>query len=262
MQYAPLQLGDRERPGVRYAEFVPSRDLAPLVYRYWELSTAEVLESPFSYRILPDGCMDVIIDCDSADAWIARATAEVSSVDLGTRFNYFGVRFLPGAFPLLAGLDAGEASRRMIDLSDTGVPACFRPEAIAERAGVRERIRQAEHMLRALRGSMFEADARVQFALSALADGQGDIAVEQEMTWAVTPRHLRRLVHRAVGLTPKELARVVRFQSLLRNLRGQARESWLGAALHAGYCDQSHWIREMKRMYGLTPGRLAPLICA
>lgn len=262
MHYAPQQLGDLERPGVRYAEFAPSPDLAPLVYCYWELSAPEVLESSFNYRILPDACMDVIIDCGSADAWVAGATAEVSTVELGSRFSFFGMRFLPGVLPLLAGCDAAEASRRMADLAETGVSAHLSSESIAEGVDALDRVRRAECMLRTLRNSMRQPDRRVQFALSVLTSGRGDVAVEQEMVWAVTPRHLRRLVRSAVGLTPKELARVFRFQSMLRNLRRCSRKSWMDAALQAGYCDQSHWIREMKRMYGLTPAAVAPLISA
>lgn len=68
-------------------------------------------------------------------------------------------------------------------------------------------------------------------------------------------RHFGRLFSSHVGMSPKEYARVVRFQKslwLMQNGRGA------GAAMayDCGYADQSHFIREFKAFSGHTPDRL------
>jgi AraC-like DNA-binding protein len=61
-----------------------------------------------------------------------------------------------------------------------------------------------------------------------------------------------------VGLTPKAAARVLRFQALVERLRRRAGRppAWADLALESGYCDQSHLVREVGRLAGVTPRRL------
>jgi methylphosphotriester-DNA--protein-cysteine methyltransferase len=69
-----------------------------------------------------------------------------------------------------------------------------------------------------------------------------------------TPRTLERLFDRHVGMPPKRLARLERFQAVLRragdggDLRGLR-----DAALAAGYFDQAHFLREFRAFAGVSP---------
>lgn len=68
-------------------------------------------------------------------------------------------------------------------------------------------------------------------------------------------RQFGRLFSSHVGMSPKEYARVVRFQKslwLMQNGRGAD----AAMAYDCGYADQSHFIREFKAFSGRTPGRL------
>ena len=68
-------------------------------------------------------------------------------------------------------------------------------------------------------------------------------------------RRLQRAFDRSVGVSPKVLARVLRFRRAVRQLDGAASRpgSWAGLAALAGYADQSHFIREFRALAGLTP---------
>ena len=59
----------------------------------------------------------------------------------------------------------------------------------------------------------------------------------------------------AVGLTPKEFARLARLQATLRALDG-GDESIAALAGDGGFADQAHATRELRRVTGLTPARL------
>ncbi len=57
-----------------------------------------------------------------------------------------------------------------------------------------------------------------------------------------------------LGLPPKMLGRVLRFQRLLA-LNGNAdAASWSDLAIRSGYCDQAHLVREFRAFTGITPG--------
>jgi AraC-like DNA-binding protein len=67
----------------------------------------------------------------------------------------------------------------------------------------------------------------------------------------VSERHLRTLFVRAVGLSPKQFARVDRVRRVVR--RG-GRGEWARLAAELGYYDQSHLTREFRATMGVSPG--------
>ena len=72
----------------------------------------------------------------------------------------------------------------------------------------------------------------------------------------VTDRHLRRLMVDETGIAPRHFARIQRFHALLRASDLVPRRSWAELAFHYGYADQSHMIREVQDLVGVTPTQL------
>jgi AraC-like DNA-binding protein len=69
----------------------------------------------------------------------------------------------------------------------------------------------------------------------------------------ISPKHLITLFHDQVGAPPKLLARLVRFQRLMRSTRCGVEVPWAELAMTHGYYDQAHLARDVKRFTGLTP---------
>lgn len=65
-------------------------------------------------------------------------------------------------------------------------------------------------------------------------------------------RHLVTLFRDAMGLAPKEYARLQRLQAALA-LAGRPGLPWADVALQAGYSDQPHFNREFRAFAGVTP---------
>ena len=72
----------------------------------------------------------------------------------------------------------------------------------------------------------------------------------------VSERHLRRLMVDETGIAPRHFARIQRFHALLRASDQARRPSWAALAAHYGYADQSHLIREVRHLAGVSPTRL------
>jgi AraC-like DNA-binding protein len=67
----------------------------------------------------------------------------------------------------------------------------------------------------------------------------------------VSERHLRTLFTKAVGLSPKQFARVDRVRRVVaRGGRGE----WARVAAELGYYDQAHLTREFRATMGVPPG--------
>ena len=60
-----------------------------------------------------------------------------------------------------------------------------------------------------------------------------------------------------LGLPPKTLARVMRFESAVRMIRSEHSPDWAQIVVDCGYYDQAHLIREFKQFAGMTPGEYA-----
>lgn len=80
-------------------------------------------------------------------------------------------------------------------------------------------------------------------------------ALGQELGWSA-----RRLIARfrdEIGVSPKQAARLIRFQRAVESPGFQAQADWSQFAQEHGYYDQSHLSNEFQRFAGDTPQRLA-----
>ena len=96
-------------------------------------------------------------------------------------------------------------------------------------------------------------DTVVMAAVSHLIRTRGDLRIGDLAEGRLSPRQLRRRFQTAVGLSPKELARI-------RRLRASAAAavleelSWCEVTADGGYADQAHLVREFRNLLGVTPG--------
>ncbi|MFB7665325.1 helix-turn-helix domain-containing protein [Kitasatospora sp. NPDC056138] len=97
----------------------------------------------------------------------------------------------------------------------------------------------------------------VDHAWKLLSDAAGTIPVARiadRVGWS--QKHLVRRFTEQVGLTPKTLARVLRFHRAVGMLgQGGANLAELSAA--CGFYDQAHLNREFRALAGVTPGQMA-----
>jgi AraC-like DNA-binding protein len=95
---------------------------------------------------------------------------------------------------------------------------------------------------------------RFEVAVCEILSSQGQLRVDQLATkvgWS--RRQLEREFRSGLGVSPKVLARIIRFQNLLRLVgEGRLRE-WATVALAVGYSDQPHMVREFREFSGQSP---------
>jgi AraC-like DNA-binding protein len=99
-------------------------------------------------------------------------------------------------------------------------------------------------------------DTRVRFAVDAIMRRRGHVDIDRLARAAgLSRRHLERRFLDVVGLTPKRLARTVRFQHAVGVLeRAAPRGACTTTAALCGYADQAHFVRDFRDFAGSTPG--------
>jgi AraC-like DNA-binding protein len=96
--------------------------------------------------------------------------------------------------------------------------------------------------------------ARVDWAVAQIESSGGRVDVGSlARELGHSHKHLIALFHDQVGIPPKLLARLIRFERAMREARSGARIGWADLALAHGYFDQAHLARDVMRFTGLTP---------
>jgi AraC-like DNA-binding protein len=83
---------------------------------------------------------------------------------------------------------------------------------------------------------------------------QGKVNVESlSRRFNISARHLERKFVSTVGLNPKLLSRIIRFQNIFKLLQNGQIDSLTALAHESGYYDQAHFIRDFKHFSGINP---------
>ena len=254
---------------MRYEEFRPVEALAQFIKCFWVLESAAA-PSADPERILPDGCTEIVFHLgDPFDQHHSDGTAERQPLALLVgqmrrhlmikptgRVRVLGVRFWPGgAYPFLA-LPQHEIAGKVIALDAIwGAITRELHSRIADAATPAASVRQIETILLARLNNFRHPDDGVMQAIGLILRSGGCVPVESlAEDLGIGLRRLDRTFNTRVGLTPKTLCRIVRFQRVFKLLeQKETGRDWVRIALDCGYYDQSHFIKEFNAFAGVGP---------
>lgn len=237
--YQPIQPGIPRRllSAVKYQEY-RDRALASEVYCYWTLNTPASLRENFEYLVLPDGCIDLIFDLSRhaipQGALVMSPATSSQRIDLGTSFSYLGIRLRPGSWALSPaaviqaptivstanGFDLLHAHARLLAASED------------------RRYDLLDELARELRSRAVVRVSHFMDYVTAISPRSVQDLAEHT---GYSRRQLQRRLYKAAGYQPHDFVKVVRFQHALQERSFDA------------YADQSHYIREHKRIVGMPP---------
>jgi AraC-like DNA-binding protein len=259
-----------------YDERLPAPALRGLIRCYWFLRDGtlegdeDALVEPEDAEgdpAFPDGSPELIINL--ADPFIAVAADGSERPQppvflVGQITGPFRVR-PSGAIDLVGvRLEAHGATWLADDLealTDTFVAVTSLGEAVrslehAYDPAARSRI--LDNVLAPRLAAGRQPDWRVADAVHAIRSSNGlvDIA-ELAGKLKTTPRSLQRLFARDVGIAPKHLARIVRFQRVFSAWRADP-DSLSRVAAECGYFDHAHLVRDFRELAGVPPAKFLP----
>lgn len=210
---------------------------------------------------VPDGCVDMVFCCDE-DHPYAKLCGTVMTAKTGlTKANtrYFGVRFLPGYNPILR--DCGVMSELVDNRMELELFSRDKEmmEEIFSAADFQEQIRIFLHAYKGWYADECPAESAsllVRHSMNLLIRSGGCMTVEQLAEDAgYTVRYLNKVFRRETGLSPKQLAKIIRFQKAVSVLNEPNGRILTDITAELGYFDQSHFVRDFKEYTGFTPGK-------
>ena len=160
-----------------------------------------------------------------------------------------------GAAMLFRGL-AGEAANRVVDLADVlGPAAAGLADQLADAGGWAARFDLVDRMLLARLAAAERPPVRVAAAWRRIAASHGGVGIGRlAAEFGCSRKHLAEQVRQELGLGPKTLARLVRFERAVALLAAPSVAGRADLAARCGYADQAHFNRDFRAFAGCTPG--------
>ena len=126
-------------------------------------------------------------------------------------------------------------------------------------AGEYERAaEEIEDFLIGLRLNILFDPKRVRTAAQLLYHTKGQFRVAELADYCnLFMRQLQRQFDETTGVSPKELARAIRFESIRERLMFNPNANLTDLAYEFGYTDQAHFIKDFKALTDKTPGEFA-----
>ena len=244
---------------MEYREFEPPPTLAPLLKCLWTLegSPPDTAQDP----IFPDGSPEIIFNLGDSfrafgpsgelvDQPLAMLVGQITApftVYASGNVRLVGMRLHPFGGAVLTD-DMSQLTNQWTSLKvdwppQQGTVGEGRDAALA--AAIAVVLPLVEHGR--------PVHPHVQEACNAIRDARGNIALDELATsLGTTSRTLQRRFAREVGIGPKLLARITRFQNVFSAWREDP-GTLARVAADCGYFDQSHLVRDFRDFAGDAP---------
>jgi hypothetical protein len=258
-----------QHTGMNYQTFQPHPDLASLVKCYWSLeSPAENI--PQRQRIVPDGCMEMIFILGDN---IKRYVTEIESIiqpralvvgQLSKPFvieptgyvHCFAARFYPYGFANFITTPLKELENKETAIGQLVGEAAAKEleQKIISAETNEQRIKSIEAFLLEKLTEKSILDHIVKTTIDTLLSTNGSAPIKEILKEDLSKRRqLERKFFKHVGMSPKQLGKVIRLQAALKLLLNHRGGNLTEIAYQSDYYDQAHFIKDFKDFTGINP---------
>lgn len=253
--YYPLQipylLDEAFRAHVTYQEHrIP--ELEAYCMCIWEMRSRRILEKTIYNYILPDACIDIVVDFSQKTICFAGFSRETIPFALHQSIDYMGVRMKPGAFYLLFGVSAEQVMDSPIDFSEIERSNPLRGIFLLTDTGERLKLLKG-YLLEKIRGCPKPAAPLLAEQLYQNPVEQSVAAIAE--AFHCSRRQLYRIFKTNYGVSPKVMLNILRLHLCLTLVLEQA-VRFVDVANLCGFYDQAHFIKEIRRYTGFSPLQL------
>lgn len=246
-----------------YIEIAPCDALKPYICCFWGAKSNAVpdaSEQSQSTLVIPDTCMDIIFNVNYTKEKISAAFCGINDKSFIAYSNNtddtactFAIRFYAWSVVLFSDCAVSEALNIYVDAQvyfDTIKRQLER--LLLGTQCIEERIKMAEaFLLQRLNAS--RENANVMNALFWIVKNHGNVTVRDLSAYThISSRQLERLFQYNTGVSPKQMANLIRYQMLWREVVQQNFDVQ-DAVQKYGFTDQAHLLHSFKNFHTMTP---------
>ena len=251
------------RPNLTYKEILPDMALQPYIRCFWgsEKPYIQTEENVSPEIVVPDTCVDIVYQIDYTDNAVSGSFFGINDRSFFACMNgksghlmaTFAIRFYAWNAYLFSddsfrGTANGcyEVGERFGWLDKALGDKLFEKKTLAEKITYVQQL-----FIKKMDG--LKRQEIVNHAISNMLIHRGSLEISHLARDAfVSSRHLERLFHEYVGITPKKMSNLIRYQFLWRDILFHPNFDILDAMYKFGFTDQAHLMREFKRYHSMN----------
>ncbi|SNY94985.1 helix-turn-helix domain-containing protein [Flagellimonas pacifica] len=254
---------------MNYQTYQPHPDLESLVSCYWSLEVP-ASDNPQQQRIIPDGKIEMVfifgddIKRYTTDnnfilqprAFVLGQILEPFCVEPTGYVNSFSISFYPFGFANFM-----EEPIKILANKETPIEKLFGKD-VAEKLehemvwakDTQVRIAIAEKFLLNRLSEASTVDSIVKSTVETLLATKGNTSISNIVKDDPSKRRqLERKFSKQIGISPKQLGKVIRLQSALKMLLSEEGDNLTKIAYKSEYYDQAHFIKDFREFTGISP---------
>lgn len=213
------------------------------------------IESSEEINAVPDGCIDLVFSFDDnkVNTSIGGTVLKAKPWIFEHKKECFGVRFTPGNNILPNPLSVDMLVNKDIEI-DGDIFGENLEEKLMEAGSLEERAHifigaYDELLMKYKQDDMKKGIER--YVRKRIINTSGMVSIQDIMAeTGYSEAYIRRIFKQYNGISPKQFAKFVRFQTLLREIKSDSSIEEL--AMECNYYDESHMIKEFKNYAGMT----------
>lgn len=251
-----------------YETFKPSPALAAFIKCFWSLK-APAVPNPEKQRIVPDGCMELIFHCGDlyqqympgghrilqpVSFVFGQITAPLEISPTG-KSDILAARFHPDGFEPFTSVPVSEMENKAVALKDLFGEEGHQLEVqVLAAMDHLDRIQLIEQFfIRKLR-SPETLERLIRSGIELMHKFNGQVSVNSLAGLLnINRRQLERKFSTTIGISPKQLSKIIRLQSAIKMLEQKQFTNLTSLAYANGYFDQAHFIKDFKELTGMSP---------
>lgn len=241
----------------------PESDLVGIVWEYWEVKGRL---SPFREALLPNGFAEIMFNLGPPHrvlqgsgtgvwerSWFSGLQERSIFIESLEGTHLVSIRLHPLGATQLLGDSATRAANSIVDLEALiGAEARELRDRLLTAQSPAARFSILEDFIAAR--SLAEIPRFIRDAVARIEASHGSLRVaDLHRELAVSRKHLAVSFTRYVGVSAKSYAQIQRFLWTLEQLRNSTDVDWSRLAAEAGYSDQSHLVRDFRRVGAASP---------
>lgn len=251
-----------------YKIYIPNADLSAFIKCYWTLETPKN-NKPEKQRIVPDGCMEMIFHFGDfykqylADgsyiiqpkSFVFGQITHTLDIEPTGETGIFAIRFHPDGFMPFATMPINNMENRAVPLQELfGKEGIHLEKEVLNALTSEERVKIIESFLLNRLISLESIDRVAKSSVEIIMQLHGQLSIN-ELTedLKINRRQLERKFSSVIGLSPKQLSKIIRIQSTLKMLANKQFTSLTAIAYEGSYYDQAHFIKDFKEFTGVSP---------
>lgn len=203
--------------------------------------------------------MDLHTSSSAKGAFIAGLMTQYKVLNLSGKCSSFGIRFYLDTVDYFLHHPVSKFIGNQVFLEDIlGKDGDYFVAEIISSTDITEIIVKVESkLLNVLKKNNLKRNCLIQASMHYMFGSKGIVSIRSlSEKLCYSERHIRRMFQSELGVSPKEILNIIRFQNILHELKIDSSPCFTEIAMKYGYYDQSHFCKNFKGLYGVSPSEI------